>query len=856
VEQRRSKRRGQIVSKAKERDRSGEKSFSLYYNDLARWLFITLAFAGLLSTGWFGIPLIPKYLLYHSIDLPSALFTLFSALGTIWGVMAYREFTKSANTVLEARYLARKLDPSIGDYEYRSYNPMTKLYENGFVPIGPTDFWDRETQTPIWMDKGKYWHILLRLQQNAKNEVLVKVVRDRDLPLHTGRRNIATTSRERIFVEGTRKQGPYTYIVKIPQWLVMNTERARFVDTKERMNIDDTELSAAISDLNAKMVSAADEVIERESPRIRFHLKSAAFWIYLNKSLPLRLIYREAIKHIPGVKEDIIGYTSANLAIVRDDELASSIIEIALQRGLPQERIENLQLLMKFLKNEYTKQGIGEGASEYHSFHHSLEVSYMALHMLPREFRSFTFGPKDYEIILVAGLLHDYDPYQNLALQSGSDKAATDDRGVKVVGKNEESGQVEKGGDGEGEGKGSKNPAATKVKRPVQKGPNVIRTVDEIRRTRILDAYFTMTKDEFQNYFRYFRSVLLPPEEFATTHPEYVKQEWSPTESLIVEALVWRTDFPFFKQKIAQERFARLLLQLTSLGYDSDKLKLLAEVLWLSDLAVTYMGSDPIRAWNRVNNLYDELYLPKLEAVSRTDAFFTDFAEPNPQLSVPELFKELINSKQFPEVFRARWAVVYQFFHEGNPATQINKTITKARKLYSKVNLEIGMRRGELLQRIAADNWSEYFIGIGKDQSEILKAKSNFAKLAPQNASAFWGDFEKLLPNIMDGSIDNFLMVVPMQYSPSTDEEKTKFQSLFVLMQKKLAKEGALHLLTDMKKDAPELDALVAIALAAGFEQSRETKKVYFPRDWKDQDFSSWNRPEMLVFRPRGSKLK
>ncbi len=66
------------------------KSFSLYYNDLARWLFITLAFSGLLSTGWFGIPLAPKYLADNEIDIRANLFTLFSALGTIWGVMGYQ----------------------------------------------------------------------------------------------------------------------------------------------------------------------------------------------------------------------------------------------------------------------------------------------------------------------------------------------------------------------------------------------------------------------------------------------------------------------------------------------------------------------------------------------------------------------------------------------------------------------------------------------------------------------------------------------------------------------------------------------------------------------------------------------
>src|SRR3712207_8191394 len=82
--------------------------------------------------------------------------------------MAYREFTKSMETVIEARLAARKLDSMIGEYEYKSYNPVTKEYESGFVPSGPVDFWDKETQVPAWMEKGKYWHILLSLKGGSK----------------------------------------------------------------------------------------------------------------------------------------------------------------------------------------------------------------------------------------------------------------------------------------------------------------------------------------------------------------------------------------------------------------------------------------------------------------------------------------------------------------------------------------------------------------------------------------------------------------------------------------------------------------------------------------------------------------
>ena len=125
------------------------------------------------------------------------------------------------------------------------------------------------------------------------------------------------------------------------------------------------------------------------------------------------------------------------------------------------------------------------------------------------------------------------------------------------------------------------------------KGPSVNRTMQELSRNRILDAYFTMGRDEFENYFREFKTALSPPTEFATTHPEYIKTDWSPIESLIVESLIWRTDFPFFKQELAQKKFSQTLDQLASRGEDTKKVKLLAEILWLADLAVTYMSLRP-----------------------------------------------------------------------------------------------------------------------------------------------------------------------------------------------------------------------------------------------------------------------
>jgi tRNA G46 methylase TrmB len=761
----------------------------MQYHDLARYLFITLAFAGLLSTGWFGIPLIPQYLVYNEVDILAGIFTLSSSLGAIWGVMAYREFTKSIETVIEARMAARNLDPMIGEYEYKSYNPITKDYESGFVPSGPVDFWDKETQVPAWMDKGKYWHIFLSLKGGSR-EIKLHVVKDSDLPFHTGTRNVAVTARKAVDEE--KRSRRQVYIVKIPQWLVMNTERKRFAEITAG-----EQLAERVADLNKKIVAASDEVAEWERQRIKYPWKGMTFGIYLNKSLPLRIVYLQVVRVFPSAKKRTIDETNANLANAKDEEIIVSLLELASEKGIPDNRIYMLRILLRFLKNAYSRLGLGEGASEYHSFHHSLEVSYMALHMIPKQLKEVQFGWKDYELMLVAGLLHDYDPVQPL-VSSGEPK-----------------------------------------------GPSVNRTMQELSRNRIVDAYFTMGRDEFENYFREFKTALLPPTEFATTHPEYLKTDWSPVESLIVESLIWRTDFPFFKQELAQEMFAKTLDQLAGKGENIKKVKLLAEILWLSDLAVTYMGSDPVRAWDRVTNLYDELNLPKLEAVPRTDAFFTDFSE-------NETFRQILNMKHFPYIFRQRWSLIYQFFHEGNPSTQLNRTIATARRMYAKVNVEIGLRRGEMLQAMAVENYFEYFIGIGKDQNEVSKAKTRLGELDPQNASAFWGDTEKLLPAISDRSVDNFFIVMPEDYVPvTTIEGKSSFRAMLAIISKKLVQSGRLRILTDLEKDSKLFTELVLTANEAGFQLTSNVGKTYFPNDWHDPEFRPNRKPQVVVLAPK-----
>ena len=360
-----------------------KKSFSLYYYDLVRSLFITLAFTGILSTGWFGIPLAPHYFTDTPINNLDVFFVLFSSLGSIWGMMAYREFTKTRDNILLVRDLCKKLDPVIGDYDYSTFNPITKKYEQGFVPLGPTDFWDRETVVPDWLDKGKYWHIMLRLRIKNK-DIILKVVKDNDLPFFSGRRNVATTLRENLKTNSKFKK-KYRYAVSIPQWLVMNTEMSNF--SRSELNLNDSDFGLLMNAINKQLGLASNDITEHEKQRIKYSWKFSSLPIYLIKSLPIQIIYKEfftkTAKYISSQKKHIIEETNINLAYLSNDELIESLLILARLKNIRSKSIEKINIILQFLKNEYEKLGLGDGSKRYHNLHHSLEVAYVSLQMLP-----------------------------------------------------------------------------------------------------------------------------------------------------------------------------------------------------------------------------------------------------------------------------------------------------------------------------------------------------------------------------------------------------------------------------------------------------------------------------------------
>src|SRR5918994_1676120 len=707
-----------------------KKSFSLYYYDLVRTLFVTLAFTGILSTGWFGIPLAPRYFTDVPINNLDIIFAIFSSLGSIWGIMAYREFTKTRDNILLVRDLCKKIDPLIGDYDYSTFNPITKKNESGYFPVGPTDFWDRETVVPKWLDKGKYWHIMLRLQIKNK-EILLKVVKDNDLPFFSGKRNVATTSRENLKTDSKFKK-KYRYVVCVPQWLVMNTELSNF--SRSELNVNDSDFGLLMNAINKPLGLASNDITQHEKQRIEY------------------------------------------------------LLVLARIKNIRSKSIEKINILLQFLKNEYQKLGLGDGSKRYHNLHHSLEVAYASLQMLPEELHGYYFLEEDYEYILVASLLHDYDPYQyNYKTSIGLYRF---------------------------------------------EGPKVENTIRELLKIRIIDAYFSMNEIEFKNYFRHYQYPLLPPVDYVTTHPEFVKSK-KPLQSLIIETLIWRTDYPFTKKTYAQRNYYALIDKISHLIGLSEKYRLLSEVLSLSDLSVTYMSSDPINAWYRVTSLYEELNLPRSEAISRTDQFFSEIMK-------IELFQELLNNRNFSVVFKQRWNLVYQFYHEGNPSTQINRTIENAKIPYSKINLQIGVQTGDILYHIALEHKDEYFIGISTNEDAVLHIKDKFVNLNQQNVSYFWGDAKKLLPNLQSRSIDNILFI--LNNFPNFNNHNGQDSELLLLFKGvsiSLKSHGTFQILTNINKNSEKEKEIIKIASKYGFQllKSNDDHKIYFPQSYIPKEF-------------------
>jgi tRNA G46 methylase TrmB len=651
------------------------------------------------------------------------------------------------------------LDPLIGEYDCETLNPETNQPEEGYAYHRLVDFWDRENEVPHWFDKGKYWKMLLELQKINKN-VKLQVVKDASLSFNKGKGNVI------IIIRYTNNIGSMSrntrslvddnsitvFKVMIPQWLVLNTEYKRFnMFSQAEINT----ITNKISNVNKNIPQIIDEILFKEKPVLKNTGNIlTSFYTYLNKSLPIRIVYNKAKDILPGAKKRQIQYTNENLSGLTLDYLIESILIKSKAVGINEMSLDKLHTLTEFLKKEYEKLGLGEGSSEYHNLHHSLEVTYMSLNMLPKEIHGYTITSKDFEIMVVAALLHDYDP---------------------VIG-------------------------TSHYELRYSRVPTVSSTIEELKRTRIHDAYFMLTNNEFIRFFRKYESPLLPPQEFATTHPEMLADRKVNVESKIVEALIWRTDYPF-NQK-AYNSFNQLLKEIDSEEISVEKINLIAEILSLSDLSVTYLSSDPLLAWNRVVKLYEELDFPIVEAVSRTDRFLSLFSEGS-------LFKEIITRKNFPDVFRQKWDNVYQFFHEGNPANKINNLILDAKTKYEKINIDVKTSSCDFLINNALKKRNEYFIGIVKDKIEIINTQAKLSGIQINNLEILPGNSENILPFIKDKSVDNFIVTIFYDKSRKTVNKERILKNLLHSYSSKLNHGGTIQIVVDDNVDFEKIISLI-----------------------------------------------
>ena len=731
-------------------------TFSLLYYKYATGFFITLSFIFMISTGFFGIPLISNFFADKNNDLSQIIFAIYSLLVCIWGFMAYNQFDRITKIVKRTWSLCHKLDPMVGYYDYKTFNPETRQWEEGFTHYGDVDFWDRDNEVPPWMDKGKYWKILIELQKINKNATL-QITKDQNLPFNQGKNNLAITINENNSSRPSnenKKLDPNKsnkFRIIIPQWLVMNTDYKNF---NAYFQLEISAFTNTITEVNKNIPKIIDELIEREKiiltkPWNLF----VSFITYLNKSLPIRIIYSRAKDMLPDAKQRRIQYTNDNLSRISTNDLIGSIIIKAKMVGINEKSQNKISILLKFLRNEYEKLGLGEGSSEYHNLHHSLEVAYMSLHMLPKEIHGYPINNKDYEIMLVAALLHDYDPMQDLKYRNSK----------------------------------------------YTRRPSVISTIEQLKRKRIHDAYFSFSDEELIKFFRKNESPLLPTKEFSTIHPEYLDNNKTPIESKIIEALIWRTDYPYDEK--SQYNFNQLLSEIKNNGFSGEKINVIAEILSLADLSVTYLSSDPLLAWNRVINLYQELNLPIAEAVLRTDKFLSFFSEES-------LFKEIISRKTFPQIFKQKWDNVYRFFHEGNPSNRINELIFNARIKYNRINMELDMNNCDFIISNAIVNKNEFFIGIGKNKEDVMVAQSKLKVVEIENIEVFPGNTERLLPFIKDRSIDNFIITITND--KKKDFNKTRLlRDLFYSYSSKLVINGTIQIIIGKDQDYENIISLI-----------------------------------------------
>ena len=92
----------------------------------------------------------------------------------------------------------------IGEYDYKTFNPETKQWEEGYTHYGIIDFWDSENEVPQWIDKAKYWKIFMELQRINKNTIL-QITKDKNLSNSEKKNNLLVTLKREQFLYKYKK---------------------------------------------------------------------------------------------------------------------------------------------------------------------------------------------------------------------------------------------------------------------------------------------------------------------------------------------------------------------------------------------------------------------------------------------------------------------------------------------------------------------------------------------------------------------------------------------------------------------------------------------------------------------------
>ncbi|WP_410964971.1 hypothetical protein, partial [Salmonella sp. SAL4435] len=88
--------------------------------------------------------------------------------------------------------------------------------------------------------------------------------------------------------------------------------------------------------------------------------------------------------------------------------------------------------------------------------------------------------------------------------------------------------------------------------------------IETIQRYQIHDAYFKLDQPNLERVLDNFSFKFTTRPDMLTQTADIEKSD----KSLIVEALIWRTDFPYFRQEAAQKNYKELLAQIDVKGHD------------------------------------------------------------------------------------------------------------------------------------------------------------------------------------------------------------------------------------------------------------------------------------------------